>query len=123
MATTSKVTIKTVVKGTLEGVSAQGEYVMVNTTGCRVIVETTFGAGVANATTFASPPTARFMQVTMPTSNTNPWRLTGSTAEVGLALSSQGTLVYALDESTAGTTFYGYTSSTRAISGVRITYS
>lgn len=123
MPTTSKVVIKTIVKGTDLGGSLQGEHTMVNTTGCRVTVETTFGSGVSSATSFRSPPNARWMTVTMPSSNTNAWRLTADTAEVGLGLSSHGTNVYSLPESTAGTQFFGYTTSTRAISGVRITYS
>lgn len=123
MATTSKVIVRTIIKGTLEGGSAQSEYTQVNTTGTRVSVETTFGAGVASATTFSSPANARFMTIVLPTTNENSWRLTASTAEVGMALSSQGINVFALPDSTVGSTFYGYTTSTRAISGVRIIYS
>lgn len=123
MATTSKVIIETVVKGLPEGGSARSRYEQSNSSGVRVAIETTFGTGISSATTFSTPANARFMTIVMPTTNTNPWRLAMSTAEVGLALSSRGANVYCLStESTAGSTFYGYTTSTRAISGVRIIY-
>lgn len=122
MSTTSKVIVRTVIKGTQEGGSAQAEYVMVNSTGCRVTIETTFGSGLSSATTFSTPTNAKFMTIIPPTSNAEPWRLAASTVEVGLAMSSQGASVFALSTASA-TTFYGYTTSTRAISGVRVIFS
>lgn len=123
MPTTSKVTVKTVIKGTGIGGSLQGEHTMVNTTGSRVTVETTFGSGVSAATSFRSPANARFLTIVLPSTNTNAWRLTGDTAEVGVALSSHGVNVYSLPESTVGTLFFAYTTGSRDISGVRLTYS
>lgn len=118
----SKVTIETVVTNLPEGGSARSHFEQTNTTGVRVAVETTFGSGVSSATSWTTPPNARHMTIVLPTTNTNPWRLTASTAEVGVALSSHGASVYALPESTSGTQFFAYTTSTRAISGVRIVY-
>lgn len=123
MPSTSKVIIETLVKGLPEGGSARSRFEQTNTTGSRVTVETTFGTGISSATTFTSPVNARFLTIVLPTSNTNPWRLAATTAEVGLAMSSHGASVFCLPESTAGTEFVAYTSSTRAISGVRLIWS
>ena len=120
MPTTSKVVIDTLVTGSVEGGSANSHSVMKNSTGCRTAIETTFGVGVANATTFVSPPTAKFLTIIPPSSNASGWRLANSTAEVGLPMSSQGASLLSIVESTAGTTWFAYSTSTRAISGVRI---
>lgn len=106
----------------VEGGSVQNRTVMVNTTGSRVVAETTFGTGISSATSFRSPPNAKFLTIVMPSTNTNPWRMSATTAEVGLAMSSQGATVLTLPESSNGTEIFGYTSSTRAISGVRLVF-
>lgn len=86
-------------------------------------VETTFNTGVSSATTFSSPPNAKWVTISMPSDNTEPWRLTASTAEVGIAMSSHGASVLSLPGSTVGSTFYAYTTGTVSIPGVRIVFS
>ena len=109
------------IRGLPEGGSANiGPYKMTNSTGSRVTIETTFGAGIANATTWSAPTNAKYMLIIMPTTNTNAWRLAGTTAEAGIAMSSRDPTLISI--STLMTTYYGYTSSTRAISGVRIIF-
>lgn len=120
MPTTSQVTVKTEVTGT--GGHSVVTHTQKNTTGVRYAIETTFGAGVANATTFSSPPNAKFMTIILPTSNESGWRLSISTAEVGLPMASQGASNLCLQDTTAGTTFYAYSTSTRAITKVRLLF-
>lgn len=119
MASTSLVTIETVVSGLPEGGSARSRYTVTNSTATRVAFETTVNIGIASATTVSNPVNARTMILIPPSSNASPYRISQSTAEVGLPLSSRGFGVFSIPPSTTPSTFFLYTTSTRAISGLR----
>lgn len=118
----SRVIIETLVTELPEGGSARSRHELVNSTGVSVAAETTFNTGVSSAASFSNPVNARVLLLFPPTTNTSPYRVSQSTAEVGLPFSSQGPAVLSISPSTVASTYYGWTTSTRAISGMRVLY-
>lgn len=114
MASTSKVIVETVVSGTPEMGSARSRFETVNSTGTRVALETTIATGISSATTLSNPVDARTLILIPLTTNTSPYRVSGSTSEVGVPLSSQGAAVFSVSPSTTPSTWYLYTTGERA---------
>ena len=122
MPSTSKVTIETVVTGLPEGGSARSAYSFVNSTATRVALETTVNTGISSATTVSNPVDARTMILIPPSTNKSPYRISQSTAEVGIPLSSQGFYVGSIPPSTTPSTYFLYTTGATAIVGLRVIF-
>lgn len=121
--TTSILEIVGKVTGLVEGGSATFRKKMTNSTGVREAREITVGAGIANATTISNPINARAMVLVVGSdTNASPWRISGSTSEVGVPLSSRGFAVFTIPPSTVASTYYVYSGTTREITGVRVLF-
>lgn len=114
MPTSAIVSVETKVSGLPEGGSDQNRYSLRLSSAVSVSYETTIGTGISSATTLSNPVGSRVMLLQPFSSNTNPYRLAMSTAEVGLPLSSQDISLFSMPDSTAASTFYLWTTSTRA---------
>lgn len=117
MASTSILTFEWVVTGRPERGSDQGRLSFRNSTGVDDASETTASTGATIATPLVPPNNARFMVIIPPSTNHHGLRLTGSTSEVGLPLSSQGGSAVSI---TTGSSYLLYTTSSTAVTGIRL---
>lgn len=117
MASTSIVTLSWEIRGRPEGGSDQGKYTQRNSTGVDDAIETTATTLATAGASLVPPSNTKFMALIMPSTNKVPVRLSGSTAEAGIPLSSQGGSVVCV---TTGTTYFVYTTSSTAVTGIRV---
>lgn len=119
MASTSILTYEWVVKGRPEGGSDHGKFTQRNSTGVDDAVETTATTAVGSAAAIVPPANTKFMGLIPPTTNKAPYRLTGSTSESGVPLSSRGFSFVCV---TTGTTYFVFTTASTAVSGLRVLF-
>lgn len=115
----SRITIQGKITGRDEGASRTFLLKLTNSSGIGVSVETTATTGLTVATALAPPSTkALFLLVSPPSSNESPLRFSGSTAEVGIPLSSSDPSVFSIKQ----TTYYLYTTAASAVAGIRLNW-
>ena len=117
MPSTSILTFKWQIKGRPEGGSDQGSFVQRNSTGVDDALETTATTAMAVASSMVPPNNTRFMAIFPPSTNGLGLRLSGSTLEAGIPLSSHGMSLVCV---TTGSTYYLWTTGSSAVSGVRV---
>jgi hypothetical protein len=106
MASTASISILSTVTGLPEGGTDSLSIAASNSSAANTITYVQVTTAQGTATTFSMLSSAKFVLLIPPSTNTFPYRLTGSTAEVGLPLSSVDPAFLSLP---GGTSFNVYT--------------
>jgi hypothetical protein len=118
MSTTATVTISGTLTGRAEGGSDQFFIKLTNTSAASYDVQTTATTAQATATLLTAPTSAKFLLIEPPSTNRNGLRLTGSTAEAGIPLSSVDPTFLSI----ASSVYFVYTTGTDPVPGIRIVF-
>lgn len=112
MASTASLKLSGTITGLPEGGEDQLSLTMTNTSCANTVTFYPVTTAVGTCTALVTPSSARFLIAIPPSTNTFPFRITGSTAEVGLAASSNNAAFVSCPGlssvyfyTTAGTTF------------------
>lgn len=106
MASTAEITLSGTISGLPEGGEDQLSITMTNTSAANSVTLYPVTTAQGTCTAFVTPSSAKFLIMIPPSTNTFNYRVTGSTAEVGLPLSSRGASFLPVQ---ANTSAYFYT--------------
>lgn len=118
MPSTAIVTISGTLTGRDEGGSDQFFIRLQNTSAASYDIQTTATTAQGSPTPLTPPSSAKFLLIEPPSTNRHGLRLTGSTAEAGIPLSSVDPSFFSI---TTGT-FYLYTTGTDPVPGIRTVF-
>lgn len=112
MPTTAVIEIRASITGQLEGGSDFHSISVTNSSAVNSAVTSTATTAVGTATPISIPTSGHVLIILPNSTNTLPLRVTGSTAETGIAVTSRGPALLSLP---GGTTVHVYTTGTTAV--------